>query len=55
MKRVKQKYDRPTYDEMNRLQEEWIRNPVGSQADFFREYGWSRNEFFDEDSRRLVE
>lgn len=31
---------------MNDLHEKWIRNPVGTQANFFLEYGWTRDEFF---------
>lgn len=37
-----------SYEEMKRLYEEWMVNPVGTQQDFFRKYGWSRTRFINE-------
>jgi hypothetical protein len=37
-----------TYEEMKMLYQQWLQNPVGTQQDFFKPYGWSRTRFFDE-------
>lgn len=42
----------PSYETVKLLYAEWLQNPVGTQAQFFKEYGWSRTRFFNEADKR---
>lgn len=49
------KIERIPYDEMKAKYEKWMRGEIVfeiTQAGFFLNYGWNRNDFFDEASRR---
>jgi hypothetical protein len=43
---------KPAYEEMKALYQQWFNNPTGTQAMFFRGYGWTRANFFHEASVR---
>lgn len=49
------KKERIPYDEMKALYQKWMNGEIIheiTQAGFFLNYGWNRNDFFDEASRK---
>ena len=46
------KPEKLTYEEMKAQYRAWLVYPLGKQSEFFKRYGWTRNDFFDEASRK---
>lgn len=44
-----------SFEEMLKHYQEWLKNPIGKQSDFFKKFGWSRTAFFDEASERGID